>query len=226
MPSLRFHTDIHLTSISRGAHVKRNVIADTASGTHSALVWIIVAAVAALLALASCIALIIISLSKRRLLKKQLDEARQRDPCLGQREFSRRRRLTVKDQALEAEEQREAMLRKSLASRPSRSPSMFSHLTFDLASMTERSRAGSFEHSTLRLEKELETGMRFSRPSSIASLERTRSTSPFPEFPRPTLSRSSSFSRFHLHEMRPPPLEQHPCLRSERSFLTIPSSGK
>lgn len=226
MPSLQLSQKFTLTSTPRVAHVSRNATAGT-SGTNSTLTWVIVAAVAALLALGSCIALIAISISKRRLLKQQLEEARLRDPCLGPKEFSRRRRLTTEDQVLEAEEQREAMIRKSLASRSSRSPSMSSHLTVDRTSVTERS-GGTFVHN-LGVEKEL--GMRLSQPSSsTASLQRTRSTSPYPEFPQPTLSRSSSTSRFPLREVRagsPPLLEQHPCLRSERGMVQdMSSSGR
>lgn len=213
MPSLNLPRSFGSTSTPRVAHVSRNPTASTFE-TKSILPWVIVAAVAALVALGSCITLVAISISKRRLRRRQLEEARLRDPCLGHKEFSRRRRLTVADQVLEAEEQREAMIRKSLASRSSRSPSMSSRLTADRSSMTER--PGTSSVHSLRFEKEFE--MRLSRPSSAASLQRARSTSPFPEFPQPTLSRSSSLSRPPLPEVRvdpPPPLEQHPCLRVE-----------
>lgn len=196
---------------------------------NSTLPWIIVAAVAALLALGSCIALVLISFSKRRILKRQLEEARLRDPCLGPKEFSRRRRLTAEDQMHEAEEQREAMIRKSLASRSMRSPSMStigSHMTDDRASsMTEQPAASFLQPSnhSLGIEKEIE--MRLSRPASAASLrmQRTRSISPFPDLPQPAMSRSASLSRFPLHELRvdpPPLLEQHPCLRGEGKATT------
>lgn len=220
MPSLQLPRNLRFKTTPRVPHVTR----DSTTNNSGNLPWIIVAAVAALLALGSCIALVYVSLSKRRLLKQQLEEARSRDPCLNPKEFSRRRRLTAEDQRLEAEEQREAMIRKSLASRgSSRSPSMSSRVTVDQASMTERSRADSF----LGVEKELE--MRLSRTRSAASLQRVRSTSPFPELPQPTLSRSSSLSRPPLHERptEPPPLlEQHPCLRAERNIAVTerPSS--
>lgn len=214
MPTLQVPRNVGTISSHRAAHVSR----DATAKNSPALTWVIIAAVAAILALASCIALIFISLSKRRLLKQQLEEARLRDPCLRLKESSRRRRLTAVDRV--TEEQREAMIRKSLASRhSSRSPSMSSsNLPVErIPSLTDKSRA-SLVHHSIGTEKELE--MRLSQATSDASLGRTRSTSTFPELPQPTLSRSSSLSRPPLYDVRPdlpPMLEQHPCLRSERN---------
>lgn len=220
MPSLQLPRHIISRSTPRIAHVSRG----SATNTSGTLPWIIVAAVAAVLALGSCTALVYVTLSKRRLLKQQLEEARLRDPCLHPKEFSRRRRLTVADQRLEAEEQREAMIRKSLASRgSSRSPSTSSRVTLDRrASMIERPRTGSVWGA----EKDLD--LQLLRTRSAVSLRRMRSTSPFPELPQPTLSRNSSFSRPLLHDMptEPPPLlEQHPCLRAEGNSMVHDRPG-
>lgn len=203
MPSLQLARALGSISPPRAAHVGR----DPAAKNSTTLPWVVVAAVAALLALGSCIGLIFISLSRRRLLKQQLEEARLRDASLGQRGPSRRRRLTAAERA--KEQQREAMIRKSLASRQSsRSGS---------TSSSNMERMPSVAHS-LGAEKELEMGL--SRARSDASLGGTGPTWPFPEPPRPALSRCSSLSRPLLHEERPdepppPLLEQHPCLRGE-----------
>lgn len=196
---------------------KREASEDTPSN-NSSRVWIIVAAVAALLALGASIALVAISLSRRRLVKQQLEEARQRDPCLGQKEFSRRRRMTREDLVLEAEGQREAMIHKSLASRSGRSISTSSGLTFDQRSAAERSgRAGSSDGYGLDDDKSWEG--RLSRPTSPASsLRRARSSSPFPDLPAPTHSRPSSPNRLAQAVVGrpelPPLLERHPLFQN------------
>lgn len=171
-------------------------------------------------------------LSKRRLVKQQLEEARQRDPCLRQKEFSRKRRMTQNDLILEAEEQREAMIRKSLASRSGRSISVTSNMTADSSSLYENSsvhrygvkeemghtRKPSNPRSDFSLydEKDWEAGCT-SRPSSAAGLVRARPYSPLPEMPAPTLSRSSSPHRVPQvlanQAGRPPLLEQHPLFQ-------------
>lgn len=192
MPSLQLARALGSISPPRAVHVGR----DPAAKNSTALPWVVVAAVAALLALGSCIGLIFISLSRRRLLKQQLEEARLRDAGLGQREPSRRRKLTAAERV--KEQQREAMIRKSLASRQSsRSGSTSS------SSSSNMERMPSAAHG-LGAEKELEMGL--SRARSDASLGGTGPTWPFPELPRPTLSRCSSLSRPLLHE-------EHPCLR-------------
>lgn len=182
------------------------------STTDSNRVWIILAAVAALLTLGACTALVVISFSKRRLLKQQLDESRRRDSGLDSslvwEKPTRKRKMTAEDLEMEAESTRTAMIRKSLASRSGRTASL---ATSDRSSMAERPESGSGEG--LRYDwKEFEAGI--SRHSSVASLR--RSASPLPELPAPTLSRSSSPSRNPLLAGRaelPPPLEQHPCMR-------------
>lgn len=206
------------------SHVQtpRNVT-KRASAVDSTRIWITVGAVAALLALGACIALIAISISKRRLLKQQLEEARQWNPCLQRKEFSKKRRMTQNDRMLEAEEQRQAMIRKSLASRSGRSMSSSSNLTFDSTNVSEpettpadrhgpREKSLSRQHSrsrsdfTLYDEKSWEVG----RPLSRAS-------SPFPDPPAPTLSRSSSPGRLPQAPANrpdlPPLLEQHPLFQ-------------
>lgn len=216
MPSLPMPRFLESTLNSQNTHARR-----TPSNNDSTRIWIIIAAVAAILALGACIALLILSISKRRLIKQQLEEARLKDPCLGQKEFSRMRRMTIEDRVMEAEEQREAMIRKSLASRSSRSVSMSSRWTLDQTSMVERPE--SYSAHTLRDDKELE--MRLSRPTSISSLQRARSKSPFPDLPPPTLSRSSSPSRLSLLAGRvelPPLLENHPCLRDNSGLEDEP----
>lgn len=194
---------------------RRKDASETGFSQNSTRIWIIVAAVAAFLALGVCTALVAISISKRRLIKQQLEEARQRDPCLEQKDFSRRRRMTRKDLTYEAEIQREAMIRKSLASRSGRSVSMSSRLTFDSMSVTEVPKAGSIDEYGLNEEKPLEE--RLSRPSSVSSFQGARTTSPFPDLPAPALSRSSSPSRLSQVLVSrpdfPPLLEQHPLFQ-------------
>lgn len=197
--------------------------------------WIIVAAVSGLLALAISTALLVRSFVRRRNVRKQLEEARQRDPCLGQKEFSRRRRMTVDDLLHEAEEQRETMINKSLASRSIRSGSMSSRWTFDNNTSAELE---TMPCSSLAKEKELESGLgvprlkhqqrpalsfdeQVSRPNSAASNRSGRSSLrhhvlqqrqrelstgwPLPAMPAPTLGNGSE-SRLQ----REPSLEQHP----------------
>ncbi|KAI3397980.1 hypothetical protein diail_10056 [Diaporthe ilicicola] len=183
------------------------------STTDSTQVWIILAAIAALLTLGACSALFIISFSKRRLLKRQLDgEARRLDPGLAIEKFSsRKRKMTAEDMDMEAESTRTAMIRKSLASRSGRSASF---ATSDCLSTTERPESSNYGDGQRYDWKDFEAGL--SRHSSAASL-RGSTPSPLPELPAPSLSRSSSPSRNPLLAGRaelPPPLEQHPCLRS------------
>ncbi|KAH8765532.1 hypothetical protein F5883DRAFT_557327 [Diaporthe sp. PMI_573] len=181
--------------------------------TSSTRVWVILAAVAALLTLGACTILVAISFSKRRLLKQQLEETRRRDSGLDSgyawEKPGRKRKMTAEDLEMEAESTRTAMIRKSLASRSGRTASF---ATSHRSSTAERPESSSGEG--LRYDwKDFEAGI--SRHSSVASLP--RSASPLPELPAPTLSRSSSPSRNPLLAGRaelPPPLEQHPCLRS------------
>lgn len=187
------------------------------SSRNPSRIWILVAAVAGLLVLGVCIALVVTSISKRRFVKQQLEEARQRDPCLAHKEFSRRRRMTREDLVLEAEGQREAMIYKSLASRSGRSVSMRSHLTFDQMSVAEGyRRGGSSDGYGLDDDKSWEG--RLSRPSSASSFEKARLNSPFPDLPAPTLPRTSSPSRLTQavvgRSELPPLLEQHPLFQS------------
>ncbi|KAK2614025.1 hypothetical protein N8I77_000886 [Diaporthe amygdali] len=182
------------------------------STTDSTRIWIILAAVAALLTLGACTALVVISFSKRRLLKKQLDEERRRDPGFPIDpidKFSKKRKMTAEDLDIEAESTRTAMIRKSLASRSGRSASFATLDRFSTAERPESTTSDGLRYDW----KEFEAGL--SRHSSAASLH--RSASPLPELPAPTLSRSSSPSRNPLLAGRaelPPPLEQHPCMRS------------
>lgn len=212
MPSLPLRRFVQ--AIGEPTHRERDAL-ETRSSQNTTRIWIIVAAVAALLALGVCTALVAVSISKRRLVKQQLEEARQRDPCLEQKAFSRRQRMTREDLTHEAEAQREAMIRKSLASRSDRSTSMSSRLTLDSISVTERPMAGSIDERGLNDEEYLEG--RASRPSSVSSLQEARTISPFPDLPAPTLSRSSSPNR--LSQMLvgrpdfPPLLEQHPLFQ-------------
>lgn len=191
---------------------------ENAHNSNTKRAWIIVAGVAALLVLGTCIALAAISISKRRKTKKQLEEARRLDPCLGQKEFSRRRRMTREHLILEAEGQREAMINKSLASRSQRSSSMSSRLTYEQRSMTGGSgTAGSWAGDGCGLSNEKSWEARLSRPSSASSFGRVRSLSPFPDLPAPTLSRSCSPHRLAQTGVGqpevPPSLEQHPLFQ-------------
>lgn len=193
---------------------------ETDSGTNTSIaestrVWIILAAVAALLTLGACTALVVISYSKRRLLKQQLDETRRRDSGLAwEKPTARKRKMTAEDLEMEAESTRTAMIRKSLASRSGRTGSFAtSHRTS--SSTADRPDSSSGEGGLPAYDwKDFEAGI--SRHSSLATLRRS-TPSPLPELPAPAVSRSSSPSRNPLLASRaelPPPLEQHPCLRS------------
>ncbi|KAF3766802.1 hypothetical protein M406DRAFT_355367 [Cryphonectria parasitica EP155] len=232
MPSLLIARLMEDDSISWGTHFPRGASGNTSNGDKKRI-SIIVAVVAALLVLSACIALAAICLSKRRIRKQQLKEARRRDPCLHPRAFSKRRRMTQDDLLHEAEEQREAMIRKSLASRSGRSISQSSQLTVDSLGTSEMTKTGSVyrygprdgedasrQHSrsnsdvSLYDEKSWEAGNHIGRPSSAASLQRARSKSPLPGIPAPTLSRSSSPTRLlQVRSELPPLLEPHPLLR-------------
>lgn len=176
--------------------------------TKSFKIWTIIAAVTVLLSLSACIVLAAISISNRRMMKQQLEEARSRNPCLDEKDFSKRRWMTAQDLVLEAESTREYIIRKSLASRSGRSDRSAS-----TASTTSRTETGSGDG--LKYDwKEFES--RLSRHSSMASLQKSKSA--LPDMPAPTLSQSSSPSRNPLlasrtHIELPPLLEQHPCLR-------------
>lgn len=176
--------------------------------TNSFRIWIIVATITSILTLCACIVLVAISISKHRMMKQQLEEARSRIPCLDETKFSKRRWMTAEDLVLEAETTREHIIRKSLASRSGRSDRSAS-----TASATSRPETGSGD--VLKYDwKEFES--RLSRHSSVASLQRSKSA--LPDMPAPTLSRSSSPSQPPLlasrtHTELPPLLEQHPCLR-------------
>lgn len=200
MPSLR------LTLVQRDSESNSN------TDSNSTRIWVILAAVAALLTLGACTALVVISYSKRRLLKRQLDESKRPDSVLSWEKPTKKRKMTAEDLEMEAESTRAAMIRKSLASRSGRTASF---ATSDRMSRADRPESSSSGDLLPRYDwKEFEAGV--SRQSSVASLRRSTS-SPMPELPAPALSRSSSPSRNPLLAGRaelPPPLEQHPCLRS------------
>lgn len=202
MPSLR------LTLTPRDSPSDSNTDSSTSTPTtDSTRIWIILAAVAALLTLGACTALVVISYSKRRLLKQQLDESRRRDSGFAWEKPAKKRKMTAEDLEMEAESTRTAMIRKSLASRSGR--------TASFATMSTADRPVSSVSDLPRYDwKDFEAGI--SRHSSVASLRRDTS-SPLPELPEPAVSRSSSPTRNPLLPGRaelPPPLEQHPCLRS------------
>lgn len=124
--------------------------------------------------------------------------------------------MTREDLVLEAEGQREAMIRKSLAGRSGRSTSMSSGLTFDQMSVAERSGQHEFAEG-YRLHDDKSWEDQLSRPISLSSLQRTRSISPFPEPPAPTHSRSPSPDRLPQEVVDrsglPPLLTQHPLFQ-------------
>lgn len=198
---------VHLTLIPRDSPSDSNTDSSAStSATDSTRIWIILAAVAALLTLGACTTLVVISYSKRRLLKQQLDESRRRDSGFAWEKPTKKRKMTAEDLEMEAESTRTAMIRKSLASRSGRTAS------FATMSTADRPESSSFGDLPRYDWKDFEAGI--SRHSSVASLRRSTS-SPLPELPAPAVSRSSSphpllAGRAEL----PPPLEQHPCLRS------------
>lgn len=185
--------------------------------TGSTRIWIIIASVAGVLALGACIALVAMSLSRRRLKMQMLQEARHRDPCLGEKDFSKKWRKGQDFLEIEAESQRDAMIRKSLASRSGRSISTSnSQLMGDRTSMDDRPDSRSGLACRLRDEEDFETSITRSRSGTGLSDKSweggmpSRSKSPFPDPPARTWSRSSSPSR---RTDLPPLLEQHPLFR-------------
>lgn len=192
--------------------------------TGSDRIWIIIVSVAGVLAVGACIALVAMFLSRRRLKKQLLEEARQRDPCLGAKEFSKRRRMTRDILDFESESQRDAIIRKSLASRSGRSMSSNSRSIFDTISVDERPDSRATQDYSLREEEEFERSFTRSRSGTGLSDKSweggisSRSKSPFPDLPARTWSRSSSPSRSsHPAPERadlPPLLEKHPLFRN------------
>ncbi|ROW13954.1 hypothetical protein VPNG_04076 [Cytospora leucostoma] len=184
---------------------------DDTPGMNTTRIWIIIAAVAALLALAACIVLVALSISnhrsKHRLITQQLEEVWTRDPYLDPKGSGRRRRMTAEELALEAESRREHLIRKSLASRSGRTESFTSstsRLALDRASTVEKFEASGGD------------GTKYNWKEFEAASSLPQSMSPFPHPPAPTLPRSSSPSRHPPLPGRmelPPLLEQHPCFR-------------
>lgn len=195
------------------------IVSRSTNNTGSTRIWIIVASVAGVLAIGASIALVAMSMSRRRLRKQMLEEARQRDPCLGEKDFSKRRRKPWDVLEFEAESQRDAMIRKSLASRSGRPISSTSHLMSHTISMDERPDSRSTQEYRLRDEDDFERISTRSRSGTVLSDKsweggmspRSRSKSPFPDPPARTWSRSSSPSR---RADLPPLLEQHPLFRN------------
>lgn len=173
----------------------------TTDVTNTFKIWIIIAVVTTFLTFSACITLIAITISKRQMVKQQLEEARTSNTCLDEKDFGKRRWMAADGHGLDAESTREHIIRKSLASRSGRSDRSSS-----TASSTSRPGTGSDEG--LKYDwKDLES--RLSRQGSLASLQKSNK-SPFPDLPAPTLSRSTSG---RTHTELPPLLEQHPCLR-------------
>lgn len=193
------------------------IVSRDTSNTDSTRIWIIIASVAGVLAIGACIGLVAMSISRRRLQKQLLDEARQRDPFLGEKDFSKKRKKPWNVLECEAESQRDAMIRKSLASRSGRSMSSTSQLISDTMSMDERPNSSCTQEYRLRDEEDYERSYTRSRSGTVLSDKSweggvsSRSRSPFPDLPARTWSRSSSPSR---RADLPPLLEQHPLFRN------------
>lgn len=224
MPSLPRNLRITFVDLGEGDTITNGRIASRGTDdAGSTRIWIIIASVAGILAIGACIALVAMSRSKRRLQRQLLREARRRDPCLGKKEFGRKRRMTQDTLECEAESQRDAIIRKSLASRSGHSVSSISQLPLDMMSEADRPDSRSTEEYRLRDDDDFERGytrLRSGTGLSDKSWESgisTRSMSPFPEMPARTMSRSSSPSRLlHVAPGRsdlPPLLEQHPLFR-------------
>lgn len=198
------------------------IVSRDTNNTRSTRIWIIIASVAGVLVIGACIALVAMSISRRRLQKQLLEEARQRDPGLGEKIFSKRRRKPWDVPEFEAESQRDAMIRKSLANRSGRPISSTSHLMSDTISMEERPDSRSTQEYRLRDEEDFEEISTRSRSDTVLSDKSweggmsSRSKSQFPDPPARTWSRSSSPSR---RADLPPLLEQHPLFRNASNDL-------
>ncbi|KAJ4385581.1 transcription initiation factor IIB [Gnomoniopsis smithogilvyi] len=186
--------------------------------TGSTRIWVIIASVTGVLALGACIAVVAVSLSRRRLRKQLLQEARQRDPCLGEKDLLNKRRKGRDVLDFEAESQRHAMIQKSLARRTGRSTSSNSQLISDATSVDDRPDSRLTLEDRLRDEEDFERSITRSRSGTGLSDKSweggfsARSKSPFPDPPARTWSRSSSPSSRRTD--LPPSLEQHPLFRS------------
>lgn len=224
MPSVRRGLRIRFLEFVEGDTRSHKITSRGTDNTGSTRIWVIIVSVAGVLALGTCIALVAMSLSRRRLKKQMLQEARQRDPCLGEREFSKKRRMDRDTLEFEAESQRDAMIRKSLATRSGRSISLNSQLTVDMMSADDRPDSRSSVEYRLSGAEDFER--RFTRSRSGTGLSDKsweggnlmRSKSPFPDRPARTLSRPSSPSRLSQIALGqadlPPLLEQHPLFRN------------
>lgn len=198
------------------------IVSRDTNNTRSTRIWIIVASVAGVLVIGACIALVAMFMSRRRLRKQLLGEARQRDPCPGEKDFSKRRRKPWDVPQFEAESQREAMIQKSLANRSGRLISSTSYLMSDTISMDERPDSRTTQEDRLRDEEQFERNSARSRSGTVLSDKSweggmsSRSKSPFPDPPARTWSRSSSPSR---RADLPPLLDQHPLFRNASNDL-------
>lgn len=192
----------------------------------STRVWIIVVSVVSVLALSACIALLAMYLSKRRLRKPSIEEARQRDPCLGEKKRTKTRRSSRDILDTEAESQRAAMIRKAVASRSGTSLTQGSHFTLSVVSVEERPDSRSSSQGR-RVQNEEPCERKLSRTRCRPGLDSDKSreggfsalsASPLLDKPARTFSRSSSPSGSqHVapgHPELPPLLELHPLFRN------------
>jgi hypothetical protein len=158
--------------------------------------WIIIAVVIAVLITAGTAVLVIIR-SKRRQYRKALEK----DPYLSRKEFMRRRKLSALDLQAEEERQRHSLIRKSLATRSSKSLSIS---RIDVESIdSEEQGLGRFQDW-----KEWEAALVNSQRKSH---QRHPSLTSLPGLPAPVPARSPSPSRSRtplLHHHTSPPWSQ------------------
>lgn len=113
MPSLSNFPVVEGDTLFHGRIIPRSASLHTSSNR----MWIIVGSVAGVVVLGACTAMVAVLISRSRSTKKCSDGERQRVLFLGQMDFDKQGRTPSDTLELEAESQRNAMIRKSLASR-------------------------------------------------------------------------------------------------------------
>lgn len=185
--------------------------------TSPSRIWIIVGSVAGVLVLSAFIALVAMHIFRRRSTKECLEGGRQQDPFLGQKRISKHRRMTRDILELEAESQREAMIRKSLVSRSGQSLSLSNQSDPSMVNVEQSFDSRSVQGNRPPNEEGFENGLsRMTTGLGLKSEECWGSRSDLPDMPSRALSRTCSPNR-PLQPGRselPPLLEQHPLFRN------------
>ncbi|KAM7216351.1 hypothetical protein V8F06_008273 [Rhypophila decipiens] len=174
------------------------------SNTDSPVMWITAAIVVGIVVIGGLIMFTILYLHKRR----QFRKARQRDPYLSKGDFIKRRKMSAADVYEEDEQQRKAMIRKSLATRSMNS------LESQFSRTSSRIETESFEmeEETANLRDDWKAWeARVQRERTLSGEQHPLAPELAPELaiPRPTRSRSPSRGPL-LGQQAPSPPPRHP----------------